>query len=43
VRSGGVRPQSLITRRIGLDEVPAALAALGAGGSPASGVTMIRP
>ncbi len=41
VRSGGVRPESLVARRIGLDDVPEALAALAAGTAP-GGVTMIR-
>lgn len=39
VRDGRLRPESLITRRIGLDEAPAALAALPA----TSGVTLIVP
>jgi alcohol dehydrogenase len=43
VRSGGLRPQSLVSRRIGLEEVPAALVALGSRGSAGPGVTMIRP
>ena len=40
VESGRLRPGDLVTREIGLDEVPAALAAMGEGGS---GVTVIRP
>jgi D-arabinose 1-dehydrogenase-like Zn-dependent alcohol dehydrogenase len=42
VRSGGLRPESLVARRITLDETPDALVAL-ATGSAASGVTIIRP
>lgn len=41
VASGNLKPQDLITRTIGLDEVPEALDALTAG-TPA-GVTVIRP
>jgi D-arabinose 1-dehydrogenase-like Zn-dependent alcohol dehydrogenase len=41
VTSGAVRPAELVTRVIGLDEVPAALAAM-SGASPI-GVTVIRP
>jgi D-arabinose 1-dehydrogenase-like Zn-dependent alcohol dehydrogenase len=41
VSSGTVRPAELVTRVIGLDEVPAALAAM-SGASPI-GVTVIRP
>ncbi|GAA1558214.1 zinc-dependent alcohol dehydrogenase family protein [Kribbella sancticallisti] len=41
VASGNLRPQELITRTIGLDEVPGALDAMTAG-TPA-GVTVIRP
>jgi D-arabinose 1-dehydrogenase-like Zn-dependent alcohol dehydrogenase len=40
VRSGGVRPESLVARRIGLDEVPDALVSLAAGSAP-GGVTMV--
>jgi D-arabinose 1-dehydrogenase-like Zn-dependent alcohol dehydrogenase len=40
VRSGGVRPESLVARRIGLDEVPDALMSLAAGTAP-GGVTMV--
>jgi alcohol dehydrogenase len=40
VESGRLRPGDLVTRDIGLGEVPAALAAMGEGGS---GVTVIRP
>jgi alcohol dehydrogenase len=43
VRSGGLRPGSLVSRRITLDDAPAALVALASGGATASGVTMIRP
>ena len=42
VRSGGLRPESLVARRITLDEAPDALVQLGSGLAPA-GVTMIRP
>jgi len=42
VRAGGVRPERLVARRIGLDEVPDALLALAAGDAGA-GVTMIVP
>jgi D-arabinose 1-dehydrogenase-like Zn-dependent alcohol dehydrogenase len=41
VASGNLRPADLITRTIGLDEVPEALDALTAGTPP--GVTVIRP
>lgn len=40
VRSGALRPEELVARRIGLDEVPDALLALHEGRAPA-GVTMI--
>jgi alcohol dehydrogenase len=40
VEAGRLRPGDLVTREIGLDEAPAALAAMGDGGS---GVTVIRP
>ena len=40
VEAGRLRPGDLVTREIGLDEVPGALAAMGDGGS---GVTVIRP
>lgn len=40
VRAGGVRPESLVARRIRLDEVPEALVALAAGAAP-GGVTMV--
>ena len=40
VEAGRLRPGDLVTREIGLDEVPEALAAMGEGGS---GVTVIRP
>ncbi len=40
VAAGRLRPGDLVTREIGLDEVPAALAAMGDGGT---GVTVIRP
>jgi alcohol dehydrogenase len=43
MRSGGLRPGSLVSRRITLDEAPAALAALGSGAPVGAGVTMIRP
>lgn len=42
VESGALRPQDLITRTIGLDEVPDAMAAMAANHAPA-GVTIIRP
>jgi alcohol dehydrogenase len=42
VASGRLRPQELITATIGLNEVPAAMAAMAEGRSPA-GVTIIRP
>jgi len=42
VRSGALRPEELVARRIGLDEVPDALLALHEGRAPA-GVTMIVP
>jgi alcohol dehydrogenase len=41
VESGRLRPGDLVTREIGLDDVPAALAAMGEGGPP--GVTIVRP
>jgi len=41
VEAGRLRPGDLVTREIGLDAVPAALAALGEGGAP--GVTVVRP
>jgi alcohol dehydrogenase len=41
VGSGAVRPDELVTRVIGLDEVPAALTAMNAASTP--GVTVIRP
>jgi alcohol dehydrogenase len=40
VRAGGVRPESLVARRIPLDEAPEALVTLAAGSAP-RGVTMI--
>jgi D-arabinose 1-dehydrogenase-like Zn-dependent alcohol dehydrogenase len=40
VETGRLRPGDLVTREIGLDEVPVALPAMGEGGS---GVTVIRP
>jgi alcohol dehydrogenase len=40
VEAGRLRPGDLVTREIGLDAVPEALPAMGAGGS---GVTVIRP
>ena len=43
VRSGGLRPESLVTRQITLDEAPAALVLLGSGATAIPGVTMIRP
>lgn len=42
VRSGALRPEELVARRIGLDEVPDALLALHEARAPA-GVTMIVP
>lgn len=42
VRGGRLRPQDLVTAWIGLEEVPAAMAAMAASRAPA-GVTMIRP
>jgi len=41
VEAGRLRPGDLVTREIGLDDAPAALAAMGEGGPP--GVTVIRP
>ncbi|MFJ7771593.1 zinc-dependent alcohol dehydrogenase family protein [Streptomyces sp. NPDC097107] len=41
VRTGALRPDLLVTSTIGLDEVPAALAAMGA--APGAGVTVIEP
>ena len=41
VEAGRLRPGDLVAREIGLDAVPAALAAMGEGGPP--GVTIIRP
>jgi alcohol dehydrogenase len=41
VEAGRLRPGDLVTREIALDEVPAALAAMGEGGGP--GVTVVRP
>ncbi len=41
VGSGAVRPGDLVTRVIGLDDVPDALAEMSAGGTP--GMTVIRP
>src|SRR4051812_9006133 len=41
VEAGRLRPGDLVTREIGLDQVPAALAAIGEGGAP--GVTVVRP
>jgi alcohol dehydrogenase len=44
VRSGALRPESLIARRIPLDEAPDALVALATGGGEGgAGVTMIHP
>jgi alcohol dehydrogenase len=42
VAAGRLRPGDLVTREIGLDDVPAALVAMGEPGRPA-GVTVIRP
>ena len=42
VASGRLRPGELVAARIGLDEAPAALAAMGGSGTPA-GVTVVRP
>jgi alcohol dehydrogenase len=42
VSSGRLRPQDLVTRTIGLDDVPGAMAAMRDRAAPA-GVTMIRP
>jgi alcohol dehydrogenase len=42
VASGRIRPEQLVTRRIGLDQAGAALAAMGEPGFPA-GVTVIVP
>lgn len=42
MRTGSLRPGSLVTRHITLDEAPAALVALGSGDAVA-GVTMIHP
>ena len=41
VDAGRLRPGDLVTREIGLDAAPAALAAMGDGGPP--GVTVVRP
>lgn len=41
VRTGALRPDLLVTSTIGLDEVPAALAAMGT--APGAGVTVIEP
>jgi D-arabinose 1-dehydrogenase-like Zn-dependent alcohol dehydrogenase len=41
VEAGRLRPGDLVTREIGLDDVPEALAAMGEGGG--RGVTVIRP
>lgn len=41
VASGALRPDLLVTKEIGLDAVPEALASLGT--APGSGVTVIRP
>ena len=41
VEAGTLRPGDLVTREIGLDEAPAALAAMGESGP--AGVTVIRP
>jgi alcohol dehydrogenase len=41
VEARRLRPGDLVTREIGLDDAPAALAAMGEGGPP--GVTVIRP
>lgn len=41
VGSGAVRPGDLVTRVIGLDDVPAALAAMSSASTP--GVTVVRP
>ncbi|MFJ8144733.1 zinc-dependent alcohol dehydrogenase family protein [Streptomyces sp. NPDC096048] len=41
VRTGALRPDLLVTSAIGLDGVPAALAAMGA--APGAGVTVIEP
>lgn len=42
VHSGRLRPADLVARTIGLDDLPAALQALGGPGQPA-GVTVVRP
>jgi alcohol dehydrogenase len=41
ITSGALRPEALITRTIGLDDVPEALCAMGI--APAAGVTIIEP
>ena len=41
VQAGRLRPGDLVTREIGLDEVPEALVAMSEGAGP--GVTVIRP
>ncbi|WP_143626530.1 zinc-binding dehydrogenase, partial [Streptomyces viridosporus] len=41
VRAGAVRPDLLVTRTIGLDAAPSALAAMGT--APGAGVTVIEP
>ena len=43
IAEGVLTPQRLIRDRIGLDEVPVRLAALGRPGSGAGGITVIRP
>ena len=42
VASGDFRPIELVGRRITLDEVPAALAAMGTAGGPGSGMTVVE-
>jgi len=42
VASGDFRPIELVGRRITLDEVPEALAAMGAAGGPGSGMTVVE-
>jgi alcohol dehydrogenase len=43
IAAGTLRPQRLVRDRIGLEETPARLAALGSPGAGAGGITMIRP
>ena len=42
VASGDIRPVELVGRRIALDEVPEALAAMGRAGGSGSGMTVVE-